>query len=410
MSDHRDPGRVVPFEDEAEIRQRLAEAGPRPPLPEEDLDEIAAAAHAAWQRSWGAGESENSGDTSNGGPSDRRRGAPLLRQLGLIAAVAALTAALGLTVFWLTMNWMSDDRGAARVTALRGTAWVGGPVDVTRAPPHDGGGGKALTAGDAVGWGEVVTVAADGGTALDLRLDGGTELRLAPGSRLAVVAGPGSEAPFEAFFQSVSELFAPAPRPVHRLSLETGALYVDTGRHGSPVSRLAVETPLGTVRDVGTRFSVRLRPGGPAGGEPALEVRVRSGAVVLERGAADGGDVRAEAGEELTVAADGQARVRPADAFGDSWRWAVDQPPGFTLEGSTVHAFLCWVSDETGWELRYADPETEAAAREITLHGDLGPLLPDRAALALLPSAGMRAEVVAGTLVVRLEASAARRP
>jgi hypothetical protein len=75
--------------------------------------------------------------------------------------------------------------------------------------------------------------------------------------------------------------------------------------------------------------------------------------------------------------------------------------PGFEVEGRTLGELLAWVARETGWRVRFAEPELAAAADEIVLHGDFGDLRPDQAAFAVLPGAGLEGVLADGVLVVR---------
>lgn len=389
-------GNVLPFDDEAEVARQIAAAGPRPEVPAKDLTAITAAARTAWQQ--GLEEERAQLRGADGEPPPASPVRRPWRQVAALALAASLLAALGLGLFYATMLWMRDDLGAARVAAVRGEAWIG-----------DGEERRPLTSEAVVGWGETVVVsdADDASTVLRLGrgVERGVELRLRSGSRLAILSGEGSEAPFEAFFRSVAELGGAEPPPFH-MELTRGALYADTGREAPALparegsvqvdtaSLLAISTPFGTVRDVGTRFSVHLADGET----PALGVRVRSGEVSVDTG---GNSLRAPAGEALVIGPDMGVERRAIDAFGEDWSWAVRAAPPFDLEGATLHRFLSWVSVETGWELAYADAATEAAAEEILLHGDLGGLTPDRAPFALLPGAGMSATLEGGVLVVR---------
>jgi hypothetical protein len=83
---------------------------------------------------------------------------------------------------------------------------------------------------------------------------------------------------------------------------------------------------------------------------------------------------------------------------------ARDWPrPGelYALDGGTVAELLAWVSAETGWRVRYADPAAAALAERAVMHGSLAGLDAASAAFALLPGAGLRAERAGNELVVR---------
>jgi hypothetical protein len=183
------------------------------------------------------------------------------------------------------------------------------------------------------------------------------------------------------------------------VDLLDGALYADTGAHEAPGragAALEVRTDLGTVRDVGTRFMVRLD--GSDG--RALRVLVREGAVEIDH--ESGSDV-AQTGEEIVVRGDGSLARSPVAAWGEEWDWILAAATPFDLEGRSVAEVLAWVSRETGWTVRYEDDALAAAAPGIPMLGG-GPALrdvrPDQAML-LLPAARLEGIVEGGTLTIR---------
>jgi ferric-dicitrate binding protein FerR (iron transport regulator) len=337
-------------DDDREVRELLERAGPRPEIPEEDLEAIVAAARAEWQERWGAEPRREAWWSS--------RGTAVAVAAGLAAALAL---ALGLGWWWQGLRGGGAPAVVARVEAVSGPALFAAGGD----------GDRPLAAGEPVPAGAVV---ATGGATeregrVSLRLATGTTVRLDSASRLRLASA------------SV-------------LELERGAVYLDTGTAERPGAPLEVRTALGTARDVGTQFSVRL-----VGADArALGVRVREGRVEVVR---RGRTYVAGAGDELVLRRDGPLERRQVPGYGPAWEWAMDAAPGFDLEGRTLRELLDWVSRETGWRILYEDPELAAAAEEIVLHGSLGELDPDQAPFAVLPGAGLEGELRQGVLVVR---------
>ena len=186
--------------------------------------------------------------------------------------------------------------------------------------------------------------------------------------------------PFPMAFQSFrldedSRVLQVSPSEIR---LERGAVYVD-----SRMGIVVIHTPFGTVREIGTRFEVRLL-------ESALRVRVREGAVLAEAH-------RVEAGTELILREDGSVARQPTAAWGPEWSWVLKAAPPLQIEGLTLKDFLDRVSRETGWTVRYEDPK----AGEIVLHGNVGDLAPDQALEIVLPGAGLDHEVVDGVLILK---------
>ena len=118
--------------------------------------------------------------------------------------------------------------------------------------------------------------------------------------------------------------------------LEEGAVYIDSGGdRGS----LEIHTRLGVLRDIGTRFEVRL-------GAAALRIRVRDGLVELRH---DRDSHQAKRGDELTVDATGKVARRSVPVFGSDWEWAVTVAPLMSISHS------CWkpaLPDLSSYSLR----------------------------------------------------------
>lgn len=226
-------------------------------------------------------------------------------------------------------------------------------------------GSVATAEGDAVGpgfqlaFGRTLTTGADGGVAL--RLASGPSVRLDADSRARLTAE--------------SELL-----------LERGALYVDA--RGS--AQVEIRTSLGSVRDLGTQFEVRLESAG--GADQRLQIRVREGTVLLmpdSEPGAKGTTYTARVGEQLILNAQGDVLRGPSPTYGSHWNWVVRTAPLPTVEGESLRAFLDWLAREGGWGVRYADRHVEDVAAATILHGDLDAMAPTDAAAMVLRSSGL---------------------
>jgi ferric-dicitrate binding protein FerR (iron transport regulator) len=292
--------------EEENLRRLLEDAGPRPPIPQEDLDAIASAARLAWR----------------GHRRHRRqlRSQPKMSRALRMGLAALLAVTLGLALWW----------------ALR--------RDVTHT---------------ASPWIEAAT------NPIHLSLPDGVTARLDAKTRLRTLSPT-------------------------ILELDRGAVYVDTGEgHHKAIE---VQTSVGTVRDIGTRFAVRIVE------RSTLLVRVRDGAVLTEQG---GRTYRTQSGQELILRRDGTSERREAAPYGPEWDWVVKAAPGFDIEGRTLREFLDWVARETGWRIVLADAGLEDSAAQTVLHGSIGKLPPDQAPFAVLPGAGLEGKIENGALIVR---------
>ena len=146
-----------------------------------------------------------------------------------------------------------------------------------------------------------------------------------------------------------------------QLALDSGALYIDTtgAEQSAPI---AVVTALGTARDIGTQFQVRLSSG-------ALLVGVRDGLVQVEQNQEDLFEVNA--GTQIRLASSGGQSSEPLDTQDPAWNWIESVAPRFEMDGASLAEYLAWYASETGVELVWADKSSEQQASRITLTGDL---------------------------------------
>jgi ferric-dicitrate binding protein FerR (iron transport regulator) len=174
-----------------------------------------------------------------------------------------------------------------------------------------------------------------------------------------------------------------------RLEMARGSMYVDSDpTHGQ--CTLEIDTPFGTVSHLGTQFDLRLQ-------RESLDVRVREGEVSVE---SREGRLTSKAGEALLIRRDRQAERRAIATSGPEWAWVVTMAAPFALEGSSVPAFLQWVSREQGWRWEYADAATRRRAERAVLHGSIDGLTPEQALLAVLPAAGLTSKRDGDRLII----------
>lgn len=174
------------------------------------------------------------------------------------------------------------------------------------------------------------------------------------------------------------------------VELERGAVYLDTGRLQPGPRSMSVITSMGTLRDVGTQFEVRLAA-------DRLRLRVREGVVVFERGRLS---VQAGQGTELVAPIGGEPSIRPFAAFGTEWSWVGRAATAFNLGESTLRQFLDWIERETGYTTTFKTADIGASASAIRLQGSIADLTPEQALDVVLPAVGLDYRIDNGTLVL----------
>ena len=236
---------------------------------------------------------------------------------------------------------------------------------------------RMLAGGEPIPAGAVIETAAGGGAPAGhapasgraaVRLAGGQSMRLDSGSRVR--------------FTTASSVV-----------LERGAVYVDSAGGAN----VEVRTALGVVRDIGTRFEVRLLPAPGAGDDPILRVRVREGSVELEQGDAT---YLVVAGEELQAHAGGGVERGASQVCGEHWDWALETAPAPDVAGRPLKEFLDRASEEACWTVRYVDQATAQVAAGAILHGDVEGLTLIEAAAMVLDGSGLGFQLEDGDFVV----------
>jgi ferric-dicitrate binding protein FerR (iron transport regulator) len=158
-------------------------------------------------------------------------------------------------------------------------------------------------------------------------------------------------------------------------TLIRGAIYYANETPGVAVT---IYTPFGDVRDVGTRFEIRLR-------DDAVRVRVRDGAVLL-RG------TTARAGTEL-LAGRTSVTSRTIATSGEEWAWIENAAPPIVLEGKSLDEVLQHIAIEKGLTLERSGPDP-------MLRGDV-PLSVSEALDAATAAAGVTYRIEGDRLIVR---------
>jgi ferric-dicitrate binding protein FerR (iron transport regulator) len=238
----------------------------------------------------------------------------------------------------------------------RSVAPLGAPAAIVEAID---GSVSGLERTDAVQVGQWIETGQEGRVAL--RIEGDTSVRIDVDSRLRLMSS------------SVIELAA-------------GAVYLDTGREDGSVE---IRTALGTARDVGTQFEVRLA-------DHSLRLRVRTGVVELSDRTRS---ISGRAGTEITLTAT-DAVMRPIAPNSPEWAWVARVSPPLQMDGVSLAAFLARVAREQGWSVEYDDAALAREAEMIVLHGSASDLAPHEAAEVAITTSGLRYRLEQGTLVV----------
>ena len=163
-----------------------------------------------------------------------------------------------------------------------------------------------------------------------------------------------------------------------RMSLARGALYLDSSARKGPPDTVAIVAGQTVIRNIGTRYEVRVS-------DQELRVRVRDGRVEVSSAF---GTREADRGGELSVTPSGILSSRTSTSGAD-WDWIVraTRPP--QLEGRPLPEFLAWAEREGGRAIRFADPALERANAATIVYGAIETLTVEEALDVVLPSCGL---------------------
>jgi len=291
------------------------------------------AVHAAWKDAAGGGRSWKRGVRL-------RRFATTARQVAL-AAAAVLVFAIALPL----VNRLRERQAPQGAAPIASTLFVTSEVVF-----HHDGQERAGRVGERLRPGTRVTT--NGGRAA-IVLANGVELRLDSSTDVTLDA-EGS------------------------MSLVHGALYLDSSHRTGPPESVEIIAPGTVIRDIGTRYEVRLS-------DQELRVRVRDGRVEVSSAF---GTREAERGGQLSVTSSGILAGRTSTSGAD-WDWIAraTRPP--QLKGRPLPEFLAWAEREGGRAIRFADPALERANAATIVYGAIESLTVEEALDVVLPSCGL---------------------
>jgi ferric-dicitrate binding protein FerR (iron transport regulator) len=162
------------------------------------------------------------------------------------------------------------------------------------------------------------------------------------------------------------------------MSLARGAVYLDSSHRTRGPETVAIVARGTVIRDIGTRYEVRVS-------DQELRVRVRDGRVEVLSAF---GMREADRGGQLSVTSSGILAGR-ASTSGADWDWIVRAVKPPQLEGRPLPEFLAWAEREGGRPIRFADPALERANAATIVYGAIDRLTVEEALDVVLPSCGL---------------------
>lgn len=217
------------------------------------------------------------------------------------------------------------------------------------------------------------------------------ERKIYPGETLSTGAGEGiSLLLANAESLRVDENTTMRMEDGHRFSLLSGRVYADTGDFMYHNRKLVIDTPHGSVTDIGTQFSV-------AASTDSLDVAVREGRVDIAR---EREALTAVAGERVQLSSNNEVafdRLEPHDPY---WDWASSLAPSYNMENRSLLEFLRWAARETGRELVFENQELRMEAMRVDLHGSVSDFEPLEAVASVLATTSFKYRIEPDKIII----------
>ena len=145
------------------------------------------------------------------------------------------------------------------------------------------------------------------------------------------------------------------------ISLQSGAIYIDTSS-AETAAPIHVSTPLGSARDIGTQFQVRLSG-------MIMVVGVRQGLVEVSRDGQQSHSV--QKGQSIKLDSAGEIDKYALASSDPEWKWIETVVPEFDIQGKSLESYLHWFARERGVKLDWADEKSKSSARATVLSGSI---------------------------------------
>ncbi len=181
-----------------------------------------------------------------------------------------------------------------------------------------------------------------------------------------------------------------------RLLLARGSAYFESRNVVGAGAPFEIETSIGVVTHVGTRFGVSLSQAG-------LHVLVRDGHVAVQTRTAK---VRVPGGTQVTIEKSGTELDRKRVAsFGPAWAWADELAPPLRLDGRPLVEVLEEIAYQSGRQLSFASDGVRNECQRILLNGPLLELSTGDRLFAVLVTTGFEAIESGERIIIQRKAT-----
>ena len=155
-----------------------------------------------------------------------------------------------------------------------------------------------------------------------------------------------------------------------------GRIYIDSNED-SENNELSIKTPVAEINHMGTQYSVSYK-------DQQLDVSVREGLVTITNERLV--ESQLPEGQSFSLDHLGVISIGVVTPFDQSWKWTQLISDRFDIQDKTLVEYLQWVSNETGFPIKYQSDELKSRVTKVILSGSINGISPLKSLDVIMPT------------------------
>lgn len=143
---------------------------------------------------------------------------------------------------------------------------------------------------------------------------------------------------------------------LNEIRILNGAIYHDTDNTNKTTLPLMVETALGNVQHIGTRYMVKIS-------DTDLLVSVRNGTVEIN---SDKIKRQIQSGKTMTLDNKGNQHESTITTYSPLWSWTQEAGEPFNSHGKSLNDFVNWFAHENGYTVNWNNLQGQTKGVQLT--------------------------------------------
>ena len=173
---------------------------------------------------------------------------------------------------------------------------------------------------------------------------------------------------------------------LENIQLASGEVYFDADN--AIQSRMKIDTDLGSVTHIGTRYAVKVK-------NNELQVAVRNGKVNIEQ---NNSQQTISGGNKIQLSSSGAISKTRIQKHDNSWNWTTKASQPFEGQNKTLHDYIVWFAHENGYEIDWNSKESGTML--VRLSGELPKIDPVKQISAVFTSTKYNYKIDEGLLSI----------